>query len=504
MAQEIELKLGFPAEQRRALERHPVLAAVKVGRARHRELYSAYFDTPDEQLREAKAALRLRRDGGQWTQTMKTAGRVVGGMDVREELDWPVHRGVLDTEALASQPLFAAGGGRAIDTKRLRQAFVTRFLRTAFDVTLADGSVAEVAIDTGLIEAGRRSVPLSELEIELKGGEPIALIDLALALSADFPLRLIRASKAERGYALGRRNGNGPVRARAPELKRPQALRVAAERIVASCLEHLQAHEQGVLAGRDVEYLHQLRVGMRRLRAALSACAEAFDPAALAQLKLELAWLGEALGPARDWDVWCTETLPAVRESFPDTPGLTEIVRASQAVRRQAAVSARAALAAPRYTQLVLKLGRMLCTPVPRGAGRPLAAPHARKLLQRRLEKLTSVDLLTATPAERHRTRIAAKKLRYAAELFQSALVKPAARTPRRFIDTVASLQSVLGQANDVVVGQALLAELRARQSTLDPAACATIAGWLAGRGAGATERIAPTWRAVQALQPFW
>ena len=227
MAEEIELKLGFPAEHRRALERHPVLAAVKVGLARHRELYSAYFDTPDEQLRQAKAALRLRRDGGQWTQTMKTAGRVVGGLHVREELDWPVRRGVLDTESLAAVPLFAAGGARTVDTKRLRQAFVTRFLRTAFDVTLADGTVAEVAIDTGLIEAGRRSVPLSELEIELKGGEPAALIDLALALSADFPLRLIRASKAERGYALGRRNGNGPVKAHAPELKRPQALRVA-------------------------------------------------------------------------------------------------------------------------------------------------------------------------------------------------------------------------------------------------------------------------------------
>lgn len=533
---EIELKLTFPPDARRAIERHPRLAALKTGRATHRELYSAYYDTPDERLRQARAALRIRRDGGAWVQTLKTAGIVVAGLHQRQEFDWPIGRPILVRERLA-ELCDSRGGVLPADfpLARLRQAFVTRFLRTAYDITLPDGSVAEVAIDSGQIEARGRTAPVSEIEIELKRGEPAALYALALELARDLPVRVGVTSKAERGYMLGRAIRNAPVKAEPIDLAPGITLGAVAGRVVGHCVAQLLANEAGFLVGRDIEYLHQLRVASRRLRAAIAAFAPLFPARELNLLRSELRWLAQTLGPARDWDVWCNETLPRIVATAGPGPAapadLRAVVRASAAARSAANGAARAAVESSRFTQLILRIGQILALGLQReeallraaSPARPTRAitlareagllgpadEYARRFLSARYAKLRKRDPVAGSSHERHSVRIAAKKLRYSAEFFTPLVAvgrrgRRIARTLRAIGAATADMQGVLGALNDLAVGDRMLGEIATRSPRIDPAARALVHGWIAGRSDASLAAVAPSWRVLREIELDW
>lgn len=529
---EIELKLLFPASALRAIERHPRLATLKTGRATHRELYSAYYDTPDECLRRSGAALRIRREAGAWVQTFKSAGTVVAGLHQRQEIDWPIGRPLLARERLAELAQKASALPADLDPARLRQVFVTRFLRTAFEITLADGSVAEVAIDTGHIESRGRTAPIAEVELELKGGEPAALYALAIDLARDLPLRVGVESKAERGYALGRAARRAPVKAGRPALDPNGSVAAVASRVIGGCIAQLLANESGFLAGRDIEYLHQLRVASRRLRAAIGLFAPLLPPRELATLRAELRWLSRTLGPARDWDVWCIETLPRVvaasvgtTGAARDPAGVRRLVRASAAARRAANGAARAAVQSGRFTQLVLRVGQILALANERAqslgraatGSRPsralaqaraagvLGSPEAfaRKTIAERAAKLRKRDPIAGSANERHAVRIAAKKLRYGAEFFGPLFAGgdaegDCARSLRRVAEAAAEMQSVLGALNDLAMGERMLAEIAAQDPRFDVATHALVRGWIAGRADAGAGAIAPAWKRLR------
>ena len=103
--------------------------------------------------------------------------------------------------------------------------------------------------------------------------------------------------------------------------------------MVFTCIAHLQANERGLLETDDAEYLHQARVALRRLRSALSVFNRAFPRASFEQQIAELRWLGGFLGPARDWDVFATETLPAVCAAFPGEAGLHWLIERTAELR---------------------------------------------------------------------------------------------------------------------------------------------------------------------------
>lgn len=89
--------------------------------------------------------------------------------------------------------------------------------------------------------------------------------------------------------------------------------------IVGFGLAQLQANEHGMVSTDDPEYLHQMRVAVRRLRAGLAACASALPADPFDVIRAELKWLGARLGAARDWDVLRTESWPPLREYYPET-----------------------------------------------------------------------------------------------------------------------------------------------------------------------------------------
>ncbi|MBA2780648.1 CYTH domain-containing protein [Billgrantia kenyensis] len=196
MSHEIEMKLALGESGVERLLLHPLLRNGVDG-AHH--LANTYYDTPEGDLETARMALRLRRRDGSWVQTLKTSGEGSGGLSHRGEWEWPVAGDALDRVGLAGLPPFAELGGEVLE--RLEPRFSTDFERRLWRLELAEATI-EIALDQGEIRAAGRHVPIRELELELKDGDPRVLWQLARTFAETVPLRPADASKAVRGSAL--------------------------------------------------------------------------------------------------------------------------------------------------------------------------------------------------------------------------------------------------------------------------------------------------------------
>ncbi|MFG6178785.1 CYTH domain-containing protein [Halomonas sp. THAF12] len=196
MANEIELKLALGPTGAEALRHHPRLAGLT---PRTTRLGNTYFDTPDGRLQAARMALRLRHDDTRLVQTLKTSGQGSGGLSSRGEWEWEVMGPGLDLGRLIDLPPIAALGTGVLG--RLTPRFSTDFARETWWLE-DDTATIEVALDLGEIRADAQHAPIRELELELKAGDPKALLDLAATLAERVPLRPSDTSKAARGAAL--------------------------------------------------------------------------------------------------------------------------------------------------------------------------------------------------------------------------------------------------------------------------------------------------------------
>jgi adenylate cyclase len=255
MKEEVEIKLSLPASAHRAFLRHPLL--LQAEKLAARKLVNVYYDTPDLALHRKGIALRTRRQGRGWLQTVKCAGTTSGGLAVRPEWEQP-YGGRFDFAGIDDPPL-----RELLERQRVRAhlepAFETVFTRLAWRLRPAQGSAILLMLDRGWIEAGDKRETLSEIEIELEEGRTDALFDLALTLAADLPLRPEILSKAERGYRLRLGTPLKPVKAAPSPLGAAQAPLDAFRAIAAACIAQLQwnalgagEHPQAFQAARDV------------------------------------------------------------------------------------------------------------------------------------------------------------------------------------------------------------------------------------------------------------
>jgi triphosphatase len=508
---EIELKLAISASDLPKLARVPLLKSAARGRAIAGRVYSVYYDTPEFALRDQGVALRLRRIGARWLQTLKTAGRVEAGLHQREELETPVPAQMLNYPALAQSGAAAVLADPGLPLK-LRPVFVTDFKRTTRQLEPAAGTQIEFCLDRGAISAGSSQLPLSEIELELKSGAAEQLLQFAFALLELVPLRLEPASKAERGYALAAGLLAAPLKASAPTLLPAMTVAQAFRTVVFSCIAHLQANERGLLETDDPEYLHQARVALRRLRSAFSVFNRAFPRTLFEEAIAEQRWLGSCLGPARDWDVFATQTLPDVCAAFPGEPGLHWLTERTAQLRAGADAMAREAVASARYTVMLLKLtGVFLREPWQQlgddeGAalrGLPLTEFAARVLDRRHKKVLKSGHRWgKLDPAGLHALRIEIKKLRYAAEFFSTLYNKSEVR---EYLTALAELQELLGGLNDAATVERLLESLRQSDGASQwLEAAGLIRGWVAFGSRAHLNQLAEVWQRSLNSEAFW
>lgn len=298
---ETELKFQVPAGVHDALEAE----LLRRGATRVR-MEAIYHDTPERGLAESKLALRLRHEGADWVQTLKASRDSSVRRSEHSVALLPPKDGaqpVLDvtrhdgSDAYAELCKVLDGQGRP---GALVEIFRTRVQRLHCEIDVV-GSVIEAAFDTGAVVTGDRSSPISELELELKSGDPAALIELGKTWSAHAGLWLSSVSKAERGGRLLRGEPFGaPVKATRVPLRRRLPAHAALQVIARSCIEQVLANASDVADGcTGEEHIHQLRVGLRRLRTALRELG-ALGPGFDGRFDAPLAEAFRRLGAARD------------------------------------------------------------------------------------------------------------------------------------------------------------------------------------------------------------
>lgn len=484
MFDEIELKLGLAADQAMFLRCSPVLRGLHSSR---RLLHGIYFDTPDFELMRRGVALRLRKVGGKWLQTVKAESRQAGALSVRPEWEVPVRGGRLDIGRLpeAAQAYFTPDIVAALEP-----CFSTRFERTAWQIEHA-GNRLELALDRGEIRAGRRRLPILEVELELQSGRPGFLFDIAGRLSETVAFHLEPRSKAERGYQLAGALARRPVKAIVPPVDADDAPGRAWRVMAGAALAQLGANVPGLLAEDDPEYLHQARVAIRRLLslAGLARRAGLRRPAWRGGLRDLMA----KLAPVREWDVFLAEVLPNLTGL---SPRQRATVRAA-AMRKQRLVRrrARAAVRSPEFLALALAIGRDL---VGDRRGEASVRYWSRTALDARLDNLKrrGRHFGRLDAAGRHRVRIAAKKLRYVADAFAPLYGKAAGP----YLDALSGLQDELGRANDRRVALQLLDEL-----DMSPGLTARLREALEqGMREGDEAGLPGHWRSLGKARPFW
>ncbi len=465
-AREVELKFEFdPADERR-LKRH--LSRTGGGkRPTNETLVSVYFDTPDLRLLTEGISLRVRRIGKRYRQTIKLIDGQAGRFD-RAEWEQEIRGPGPDLVKAKRTALRNALNGELSGS--LRPIFETRVRRARYRLT-SRGQRVELAIDRGAIDTGKRCRPICELELELLHGDRDSLFALAKALNHIAPLRLCVKAKADRGYELVRNDIDPIDKATDVHLSSEITTKEAFRIIGNGCLRQLIANEPAMIAG-DVEALHQMRVALRRLRAAISAFSNVVADSEWRGIKAELRWITGELGPARDLDVFIAEVLEPLRAQNPKEPGVLGVVRDFKRRRARAHEETVASIRSARFRTLILNTAEWIEVgpwtksddDLLRLLGEQPVVVHATDELARRRKKLKrkgSNTLKELSPLQRHTLRIAAKKFRYALEFF-SDLFPGKANSQRcsEALSALKDLQDALGGLNDIAIRERLASRI--------------------------------------------
>lgn len=509
---EIELKLLIDPDDVSRLRRHALVRKLCPDGPRTRKLLSIYFDTDDFFLKNSGMALRVRRDGRGWIQTVKGGGSVRAGLHQRDEWEAPVRQDRPDFTKLTDPALVELFADPVL-RQRLHPVFITEFNRTTWLLRTETGDQVEMALDRGTISMGIKSAPICEVELELKSGQPASLYQVALGLLEDIPLRAENASKAERGYGLHLPAATPfAVKAILPEIHAGMTVDQAFRVIAWCCIAHLQDNQCRLAQAYDPEFIHQMRVAIRRLRSAFRLFSAAAPGIRDEALIAELRWLVGELGPARDWDVFLDELLQQVMHELPENAALDALKARAERLCQKARQRACAAAASQRFQKMLLRLGLFiwdapwrqmadadavarLDQPVTDFATVQLARHHRR--LRRRGRGIAGLSV-----ERRHALRIAAKKLRYAAEFFSMLYPK---KTAASYLEALSGLQDELGMLNDQAVTGRLLAQIEGgSKDLLRLRAVGMIIGWNAYRTRFQLAGITQVWKRFHRRREFW
>ncbi len=512
---EIELKLSLPANLAKHIWDVPPLAGLLNAGPESTRLYSAYYDTPSLDLQRRGVALRLRRQRRRWVQTLKTAGIPGGALQQRVELEIPVARGAPDLEWVSNIDLPEIAEG-TVSFAALDVVFTTQFKRSAAIVEPVPGTRIEVCVDEGVVTAGRKSEPICELELELKEGGIAPLFDLAAQLGTHPGIRIEPVSKAQRGYRLASCERPAPVKAGKVKLSSDEDIDQLFDRLAFACTAQLQENESGLLHSRDIEYLHQARVALRRLRSVFSVFSGAVPRKHFHEQLLWLRETGRILGQARNWDVFVTEFLPSAGAALKTDPATRSVIRAAGRLRGDARRRARDAVSNTAYTVGMLRLTQKLLeqgwiserTDEQHRVASLRARKLARKVLGRGHRKLVeeAEQLHHHDYHDVHQLRIRIKKLRYATELLAPLFRCSATRrkSKRKYLSRLGAMQQVLGKHNDMVNAGRLLEQLAGNKETDRQTIIAYLRGYADALSRASLADFDTAWQRFVKTKPFW
>lgn len=494
---EFELKFEIPPERFKKVE-----AAMLGPQAVRLHLQARYFDTPEGALAQAGIVVRLRKEGERWVQTAKGPTA-----DVLERLEHnanlPLGRGnkapMLDLSRHRGTPI-----GKLIDKSlglKSTQGYPSLDLHYCTDVQriirrmMSGNSVVEVTLDQGRIFYKTQSQAVCEFEVELKEGLPLDALKLARQWRQAHGLWISTISKSMKGQRLctdvaadGARLPKLPT---SLEFNRHVNCQDMMKSVVMACLNQILPNMSELAWGsKSPEHIHQLRVGIRRLRTALrdlGDLTDAIDPT----WEAELARIFRVLGTHRDNDQLARVLQPQW------------LLAGGPMLEFDSADPAMAALAstliAPEMQETMLGLLAFVHGDGPRAFEKPGVLKKAISSRLSRLHRQVLRDgqkFADLDSAQRHRVRKRFKRLRYLMEftapLFSSCKA-------RLMIEATRPVQDALGLYNDEIKALQTMNGL----ATIDPKAWFGL-GWLAGRRERNAERCLRTIKSFAKIKSFW
>ncbi len=511
---EIELKFMVDKERGRPVWNRAIELGLAGAEPPVRELESIYYDTPGKALRKAGISLRIRRDGERWIQTVKYKRRLNAGLSRAEEFETEVPGKAIEILAIPD-----ARARKKVQSKigdePIEPVCWTLFNRRADSIHLEDGSVAELALDTGLISAGDHSADFCEVEIELLEGAPRALYSLAGKLFPEGGLRFSRLSKAERGYMLAEEGVIDPEpvprKAKTVSLDPDESVRDALRATLRECIEQIALNLPVVERTIDAEGPHQLRIGLRRLRSLFMAFGSVTDQARLRLIEADARWLFSAAGELRDIEAVIADVIRPLADANPDEIGFDALISALEREAASRRAKLRALLADVRTQGFLLDLSLLSETlgddtdTEADSLDRPLAG-FAEEALSKRWHKACKKagdDVENLDIEARHELRKELKKLRYLVEFFGPLYKK---KDVAKFLKRLKAIQTVLGDVMDASIARKLFDDAGLIEDS-DPAMQRAI-GWVIGSGKVRArlgwEHAAGLWKDLEKTGPFW
>ena len=513
---ELELKFAVPSYQQSVLRKN-----IDTKNAQQQRLSAYYFDTPNQDLAKKGIALRIRFEDSQWVQTLKTAG---DGVAKRVELNTVLSltgtpdnldvSSLVPDISLITEPTVVAQLTNIMPLDELAQALTVQYFtdveRTSRQIK-KNNSRIEIAYDIGKVGIGHLNSQkpannpgltqsdIHEIEFELLEGDPSDLIDIAKTWCKKYKLYLSTVTKAQRGsLLLANKQFAEPVKADLAVLQLHKGISQFAflQAVVNNCLVQILPNASAIAEGSpDGNLVHQLRVGIRRLRTALKHfkfAQDYIDPNWLMVLKQTFSLLGEY----RDKEILQIKTQPLLESvGAPHVEWSTAIdIMPIDAVR------------ANDFQILLLELIGFTHLPV------PADSPKAKVTVAKKLEKLftaiaaASDKFASLDTDSQHGVRKDLKSLRYfsefAAPLFanqNNGKKGKKATKLNAFLQYLEPAQDVLGEYNDNVVGHANYLE----KAKTDPNALFAV-GWFSGREQASAEQCAVSLKTVKNAPKFW
>lgn len=513
---ELELKFAVPSYQQSVLRKN-----IDTKTAQQQRLSAYYFDTPNQDLAKKGIALRIRFEDSQWVQTLKTAGDgVAKRVELNTVLSLTGTPGTLDVSSLVpdisliTEQAVVAQLTNIMPLDELAQALTVQYFtdvqRTSRQIK-KNNSRIEIAYDIGKVGIGHLNSQkpannhgltqsdIHEIEFELLEGDPSDLIEVAKTWCKKYKLYLSTVTKAQRGsLLLANKQYAQPVKADLAVLQLHKGISQFAflQAVVNNCLVQILPNASAIAEGSpDGNLVHQLRVGIRRLRTALKHfkfAQDYIDPNWLMVLKQTFSLLGEY----RDKEILQIKTQPLLESvGAPHVEWSTAVdIMPIDAVR------------ANDFQILLLELIGFTHLPV------PADNPKAKASVAKKLEKLftaiaaASDKFASLDTDSQHGVRKDLKSLRYvsefAAPLFANQTNGKKGKKATKlnaFLQYLEPAQDVLGEYNDNVVGHANYLE----KAKTDPNALFAV-GWFSGREQASSEQCAVSLKTVKNAPKFW
>jgi CHAD domain-containing protein len=349
----------------------------------------------------------------------------------------------------------------------------------------------------GRIEAGGQSRRVARLMLE---GEATEVLALAAELATSLPLLPAPHSLAEAALAMAEGRPPRPRRSGPPSLAGAETTEAAFLSALAHLLDVILAEAPGCHPGAGPRGVHQSRVAIRRMRSLLKLFRPVVDGPGWRAWDAALRDVAQALGAARDWDVFLMGIGPGTLAALEGDARVKRLLAAAGRERDAAYAELGRFLAGPAFRAAIfrgLQLGRLRPPAAPDQPLAPFAAAVLRKRLKRLKKAGAAMEELDSTAL--HEMRLDAKRLRYAAEPF--AAVWPG-RAAKRFTRRLAALQEALGLANDATVAGQLARRLAGRGAS--GFAIGAVTGFAAGRAEGSRIASIAAWKRLRKAPPFW